>query len=565
MATYDNTHKFQRWFEHAAQFQADWRRANIENFAYYDGDQWTEDEIADLEERGQQPTVLNMIRPTMDLMFAQYSDRRADFILHGREISDDGLNEALTHLLKQMMDQSDYEYYEGEVFNDGTTGGIGWFEVSVDEDEFGEPQVIVGHVPWEQISWDPFARKPDFQDARFMHRRIFMDIDQVNEKWPEKKAEILEAGDSIYDDYEGQEESATQNSTQISADDGDESRPRRVAVVETWYKDAKGRLRMAIWSGPIFFEGGVDDDNENPYDTEGGKFNAYPLIPFRFSKNKDGIPQGIVKWMKPEQDSLNYLHSKWQWNVSSRQVAAEEGVIENIEELRSEINRPDGIIELTPGALTDNRFQILKNLDESQHLVSMMHFMLTMGQRVSGINDATMGIGGVNSRSNQQEQSRILQGAQMQARGLTNLLMAKRQVARVMLRLASLHLTAARIVRITEPNGDEQVIPLNQPFETDDGMGNSIEQTYNLADAMRYDVILKPVSTFTSVRQQQMLLMTEAAKSGVIPPGIASRLLIELSDIHDKPRILQELEKAEQEAAAERQAAMEAQALGAQQ
>ena len=534
--------------DNARQYQADWRDSNNQNFEYYDGNQWTAAELAELKERGQQDTVLNIVRPTVDMMFAQYLERQADITLMGREVSDDGLGKIMTHMLKWLLDMADFDYYEGEVFMEGAVGGIGWFGVDVEEDEFGDDQIQVEQVPWEEMFWDPHARRPDFQDARYIHRVGWMDIDDVEELWDvEISHEDATAG---WDDYTGQEAKAQEGSDPI---EGGDHKPRRVPVIETWYKNSKKKLHQVIWTGNTFLVGGLEDsENENPHkaDGDGIDLSLYPFIPFRFARDKEGLPQGVVGWMKPEQDSLNHLHSKWQWGISSRQIVAEDNAVEDIETLREEINKPDGIMLVGPGALADKRFQILDNLKDSQHLMQMMQFMIVMGQRVSGVNDATMGIGGVNSRSNQQEQTRIVQGAQMQARALTNLMLAKRQVARVALRMAAIHLKTPRISRVMEPNGDEQVTPLNQPFAAEDPeTGESIEMQYNIADAMRYDVIMKTVPAFDSVRQQQMLLVTEAAKSGVIPPPIASRLIIELSNFHDKEKILQSLEQFEKQQA----------------
>ena len=52
----------------AERFEESWRRQNEENFRYYDGDQWTAEEMQALRLRGQPPVVVNMVGAMIDMV-----------------------------------------------------------------------------------------------------------------------------------------------------------------------------------------------------------------------------------------------------------------------------------------------------------------------------------------------------------------------------------------------------------------------------------------------------------------------------------------------------------------
>jgi hypothetical protein len=549
-------------FVDAQLYQEAWRERNNNNFSYPDGDQWTAAEEEALQARGQQATVLNICRPTLDMVCAMYSQRKSDFQVVGREMSDDELAGVLTELLKQVYDQNDYDYYEGQLFRTGVTGGMGWMQISVKEDELKQSQIHVDHIPWEEVYWDPYFRRPDGSDARYIIRQIWMDRDTVVKRWPTKADALNSHFDAYREDFEGQEYYAQYNtgSGEFAYYD---HRNRRVAINEVWYRDDEGRMRHCIYTSNIFLKGGTEDSqNEMPYrnpDTD-EELNAYPLVPYIASRNRKGEPQGVIHWIKPIQDTLNKVYSKWQWNICTRQVVAEEDAVDDPEQVRAEVAKPNGFILTRPGKL--GGFQILKNIEESAHLANMMQFLVGMGQRVSGVNDALLGMGGVNARSAEQEASRLLQGAQMQTAMLENLMFSKKRIAHVILRLMGLYYTDERTVRVTQPNGTYEHYLLNQEYEG----ANGENILYNIENILRYDVVLRPVAAYNSVRQNTMTSIVEAAKSGALPAPIAAKLIIELVDIPDKQRIIQELEQfqkqQEQLAQQQMQAEMAAQAGG---
>ena len=196
MAERINNHMFQRWMNDACRYEEPWRKANEQAFAYYDGDQWTEEEKAQIEERGQQPTVINTIQPTIDMIRSIEVDRRVDIQVCGREGSDDNKSDLLTALLKHVLDVCNFDYFHSAVFLDGLIGGRGWMECDKYTDERGKDMIKVENVPWENVYLDPFSKKPDASDARFIIKTKWVDRDVLKKLFPESADDI----DSVFDD-----------------------------------------------------------------------------------------------------------------------------------------------------------------------------------------------------------------------------------------------------------------------------------------------------------------------------------------------------------------------------
>ncbi len=569
------THKFARWLRSAQRFEEQWRRSNQQCFEYYDHEQWTEDEKSEIEERGQQPFVLNTIRPTVDMVCAQEVERRNDIQVCGREESDDSKAALLTALLKHVFDTCHFEYYHSQCFKDALIGGRGWLETGVYTDERGKEMVKVDQVPWENVYLDPYSRKPDASDARFIIKIKWIDRDVLKKLFPTKADEI----DSTFDDdYKGQEYEAQMESSDRGQEFYYDPKTQRVKLCECWYTVPEKRtvkvlnertgaketkevfvqaVHFVIFADDIILQGSAEDDkaNENPL-----KVDLYPLVPVYCMKDRKGRPKGIVTDLIDIQDQINKLNSKFLWTVASNRVIMEEGACRDPEVFREEMQKPDGLGILNDGGLakirTDDKYRDLSYM--SNHL----NFLLSTEQRISGVNDSMLGLGGTNERSGTMQNTRISQGAAMQTTILENLYFSKQRIAQVILRLIGKFYTDYRIVRITQPNGLTDNFEFNRPVR--DEQGNFTGEIFNaIEDTLYYDVILKRVAPFNTMRERQLTIFAEVLKSNVIPAPVAAKMMLSLSDMPNKEDLILELENFYQAQAQQAQAA-QAQPVAAQ-
>jgi len=94
------------------------------------------------------------------------------------------------------------------------------------------------------------------------------------------------------------------------------------------------------------------------------------------------------------------------------------------------------------------------------------------------------------------------------------------------------------VVRITQINGFNNFIELNG--ERQDEETGKMVKINQIDDLLHFDVVLKEVEQFNTVKQLQLSQVVEAAKGGIIPPEIASQLIITLSDMPGKQELLQQ-------------------------
>lgn len=537
-------HKFHRWLVNAENFERDWRKRNQRNFDFYDGDQWTADEKETLINRGQQPTVLNLIRPTIDMVLSLEVEKRSDLQVVGRNPDDVEIGDILTALLKQVRDQSSADFFESKSFRDGIIGGRGWLFVDLErkqDREIGKivpGQVFVRHIPWEEVFIDPYHRLPDGTDARFIIRKVWVDRDILKQRYPKKADKI----DGVFnEDYEGIEYRAQKDAPDRATYKYYDPLSGRVCTCHCWYKDARGRVRFVLFADEVFLEGDPEDDsaNEPP-----NKVDCYPLIPFTAFRRRQGDPQGLVEHLIDYQVQINKLNSKYLWDISTNRLMIENDALDvaenSVEEARIEWARPNGVVITNPGGLS--KIRVEENLRELQYLDSHLQLLMGLMQRTSGVNDSMTGIGGQNERSAMQQSNRILQGASMQTQILENLHFTKLQTNKVMLRLIAEHYKKGIMVRILMPNGTYEFKALNQDM-VDPETQQIVDVLNRIDDVLQYDVILNRVPPFSSVRERACQMFTEAAKSGVFPPEIVGQVMMELLDIPNKKIITQKMEQ----------------------
>lgn len=558
-------HMFARFLMSSRRFEEVWRKENQQNFEYCDGEQWSDNEKSSIESRGQQPTVINTILPTVEMVCSVAHDRRADFQVIGREGSDDEKATMMTALLRHVFDMANFEYYHQSGFRTAVIGGRSWFECSVFTDERGKDLIKVSLIPWENVYLDPFSRLPDASDARFIIKTKWVDRDIAKTLFPQAEEMI----DSTFtDDYHGQEWEAQM----YSQDRGDsfyyDTKSHRVRICECWYtmpekKKVKilnentgkeeektintNAVHYVIFSDDIILQGSATDHSKNVCPLG---IDMFPLVPLYCMRDRNGRPRGLVRSLIDIQDQINKLNSKFLWTLMTNRLIVEESALKDPDDTKLEMQKPDGLVIVNDGGLS--RLRVDDKYRDLSYMSNHLQFLLSTEQRISGVNDSMLGMGGTNERSGIMQSTRISQGAAMQTCIIENMHFSKKRIALVVLRLIGKFYTDYRVVRITKPNGATETFEFNKPMQVmpsggnvqyDRGMAKSERTIFNkIEDTLYYDVTLKEVPPFNSMRERQLSIFAEVLKSNVIPPHIAAKMLLTLAEMPGKEDIIYELE-----------------------
>jgi hypothetical protein len=479
----------------------------------------------------------------------------------------------LTALLKHVLDTCHYDYQEKTGIREAYVGGRSWFEVGIFSDERGKDLIKVDHIPWENVYLDPFSRKPDASDARFIIKSKWIDRDAVKSLFPEAEQMI----DTVFeDDYHGQEFEAQMNSAGRSEFYWD-SRSNRVRVCECYYKrpekvtikilnEDTGReqekeiikdvLHYVIFADELILQGSATDHSKNIPELD---IDVYPIVPMFCRRDRKGRPCGIVKNLIDLQDQINKLNSKFMWTLASNRLIMEEGATNEVEKIREEYQRPDGVVVLNSGGLS--KIRVDDKYRDLSYMSNHLNFLLATEQRISGVNDSMLGLGGTNERSGIMQSTRISQGASMQTSILENMFYARECIARVILKLIGKYYTDYRIMQITEPNGERVNYQFNVKERTVNPQTGEVEERIlnKIENILYYDVILKRVAPFTNIKERQMQIFAEVLKTGTLPAEIAGKIMLGLSDLPNKQDLLLEMQNIMQEQQQQAQALQQAQ------
>lgn len=569
------------------------REAHVENRweqrvdeDFYDHLQYTEEELYILKERNQAPLVYNKIFQAINWVLGSERRSRLEWNIYPRTDDDIEAAQAKKSVMKYIADTSRANLERSMQFEDCVKTGVGWIEEGVRNDLDEEP-LFIRHERWDSFWWDPYSRRNDLDDCRFIFRAKWVDLDVAKAICEEKHHQALkdaamartfpdhEMPDSDFDlpslflkyDQWGQPQWKTRHSSMVNAPkDG----RKRVRLVECWYRRPVKKQR--IWgetrsgeeydpSDPmmaaevangatltdtitwetcvaLFIEGTILKHAVRPY-----KHNRYPFTPcWAYRRGRDGMPYGLIRGIRDAQQDYNKRMSKALYILSARQVIYEDGAIEDIDEFAEHLADPAGTLRVRAGALQQKRIEILQNTDIASGHIDIL------GQDAAHIYDGTgvtpenMGKQ-TNARTGEAIQSRQQGGAMATAALFDNRRFALQISGEKMLSLIEQFMPAQRQIRVASDSklSPYEFVTINEPI-LDEETG---ELRYrNDITAGKADFIVDAQDYSESVRialaEHLMTMM------GQLPPELSVQLLdlpIDLMDVPQKRDILKRIRR----------------------
>lgn len=407
-----------------------WRKQAAEDQDFYDGKQWTVEEIASLRERGQPDITINEIAPKVDSIINQELQNKTKTVYKSRSFDPafKELAEAMTTLALNVQENADTQYEQSDVFTDQLKTGIGWMELDVKEGFITTDRVD----PFLMV-WDIDDHSRQLTDSMFVSRMKWYDVDEAKNMFPKKSKELEKLVDSAKND-DGQYglQTISNHAPKTYNFDGTERQPfsfvdtkqDKILIVEQQYKKSAVKYRylneegqqketfdedmankmkapeseveqirtFEIWRA--FFTEDILFENI-PHPVQIGEFTLIPTIHKR--DEKKGVPYGIITNSKDAQREVNKRRSKMMHLLNTRGVIADAGAVENSERARQEISRPDFWLEVKQGKTIDIQDNL--SLADSQARVMFQakeDISTTMGvfnENIGQPTNATSGIG----------------------------------------------------------------------------------------------------------------------------------------------------------------------------
>jgi hypothetical protein len=334
------------YFEDAEEATETARKAAERDRDYYDGRQLTAAELKELQRRGQPDVIINRIQPKINFLMGYEAQNRTDPRAFPRTPQDEQAAEAATDALRYVKDASELDTAFSQVWENMLIEGLGGVELVVEQGQNGETKIEAVSWDWDRLFYDPYSRKPDFSDARYLGGVIWMDAEDAKRRWPQQ-----EGAESNPIDVTLQEAtlSRTYDDRPTWKKWTSGGKRKRVRIVQMYYRKPNG-----TWHYCVYTKGGKLDSYDVPFVDQDGQ-SWCPLIMQSAYVDRDNNRYGLVRLMIGVQDEINKRRSKALHRLTMRQVVTERGAVEDEDATKVELSKPDGMIVVNPGF----RFEML--------------------------------------------------------------------------------------------------------------------------------------------------------------------------------------------------------------
>ncbi len=577
--------KFRRlreWYEQERERQAVNRYQQALDEDFYDGIQYSDEDIDELNARGQAPLVFNKIKPSVDWILGTEKRSRVDFKILPRNEAGRDMAEVKTRTLKYVSDVNKTAFERSLAFEDAVKVGIGWLEDGA-RDNPEEEILYSRRESWRNVLYDSNSVKRDLSDARYLFRWRWVDLDIAVSMFPSREAALRRAavaasllGDDQDEDfwYLGQRFQATDAAgnvigrrTYVSDATLVGNRRARVKLIECWYRepaptkvccgdlfdrrefDAENTaMQTAVAQGMITLvdrvalkvrcavmtDGDLLQDMPSPY-----RHNRFPLTPiWCYRRGRDNAPYGTIRNIRDPQEDLNKRASKALFILSTNQVIAEKSVIGKEmtwDELREEAARPDGIIVLDK----DGRFEIRRDVELAEEHLQLMEHDARMIQDIGGTTDENLGRK-TNATSGKAIRARQEQGGLVMASPFDNLRYAIQLQGEKQLSLIEQFYTDAKVIRLSGAKGRIEWIEINQPETQPDGSVRYL----NDITAEQADFVVDEQDFSATIRMAMFEELMEVISK--LPPEVGLKLLdvaMEMANLPEQHEVIARIRK----------------------
>ena len=537
--------------------QRDAREQMADDEDFYDHIQWSIEEIQTLEARGQLPLVYNVTHTAVNWVLGSQRKAPTDYKILPRKKAGGEAAERKSQLLKYLSDINHTPMHVSRAFAEVVKVGLSWLETGAQNPEDGE-DVYERYESWRNIIWDSTATEWDLSDARYIIRTKWVDADRARAMFPERKGTINEAIETVFA-YGGHDISTgddpmdsveiEHNTTAYEGASSQHTERSRVRLFEIWYQQPveEQYIRGGEFSGEVFdpwsvghqyairggqativkrtkermfvaiaTDKGLLYHGKSPY-----RHNRYPFTPiWGYRRARDNMPYGLIRGVRDIQKDVNKRASKMLYLLTHKRVFVEEGAVEDIELLRDEANRADGVIEYKAGKRPPE-------VDTDHNLAAAHADLMSRGvdmiQQTSGVTDENMGRT-TNATSGKAILARQSQGQMTTSVFFENLHFARRIHGEKNLMNVEQFFTDEKEFRITNERGKPEYITINQSEE-------------DMITAFKADFVVDEMDYNATAREANVDRLLEAfAKVGGGDPQMLMAVLDLIVESMDLPK-----------------------------
>lgn len=505
----DETELFEKltdWYQADDEHSAKWRKEARDDFDFYAGRQWKDEDRAFLEGQKRPVITFNRCIAIIKSVCGLEINSRHDTIYLPRESDTEEVraNEILTATSNWMADNCDAEDEQSEGFQNTVICGMGWTEALVEHETDPDGAYDENSIDPLEMRWDRNARSKNLADAKRLWRVRTMPVRDAMEMFPDINVDDLDASSwAAPDDAAAEGSTKTREQKRKREENSSQYDPRdEVTIVHAQWieKEDYWRVDHPKFEGPAVMGqaprlAGYEtlDLSESEYaeykklseerglppaeavklkrpvykqaflgnkiltgvqDGPAGNAFSWNCITGERDPNK-GTWFGLIRVMRDPQEWANKFLSQTMHILNSTAkggIIAEKKAFADIREAQRTYAKSDAITFAEENAIKEGRIMAKPGSGLAGPYVQLMEFAISAIRDVPGVNLELLGMRDAN-------QPGILEHQRKQA-GLTilatlfdSLRRFRKRVGRVRLYYIQEYFSDGRMIRIVGPDG----------------------------------------------------------------------------------------------------------------
>lgn len=187
--------QFRRWFRDDDEHCSKWLKDAKEDFKFFAGDQYSEQERQELKKKNRPDIVFNRLAPMVRSVAGYQSNQKLSTTCKPTEPGDEQAAEVSNQLVRWFRDQSDMQFTDDDAFQDTVICGMGWADIKLDYENDPDGKPYGKRLNPLTMRWDHQARERNLKDAR----RVWEIIEDMPLSEAKEMFESEELEDSDFD------------------------------------------------------------------------------------------------------------------------------------------------------------------------------------------------------------------------------------------------------------------------------------------------------------------------------------------------------------------------------
>ncbi len=154
------------WYQDDIDHVEKWRKNAQEDYDFYNGRQWNEQDLAVLHEQNRPVMTFNRIAPLINAVIGAERNNKRQVQFIPRQEGAAFANQILTGAAEWFRDEADGEYEDSDAFQDAIICGMGWTDTRLDYEQDPQGKPVIARLDPMKMVWDASAVKSNLIDAQ---------------------------------------------------------------------------------------------------------------------------------------------------------------------------------------------------------------------------------------------------------------------------------------------------------------------------------------------------------------------------------------------------------------